>query len=128
MKKWNKHMRWDQKVSKLTYKIWKKKRFMLCAQVSNLYYKVMLSWLNLLESVPITKNNETSFNGFLILYFRWIIGLWKCMTHHTQQTQLHAIFSCFFNWKFCPVGWGCRIHWLHLFSGVKTHPQQVSWI
>ena len=26
-----------------------------------------------------------------------------------------------------PVGWGCRIHRLHLCRGVR-HPQQVSWI
>ena len=23
---------------------------------------------------------------------------------------------------FCPVGWGCRIHWLHLFRGVRPPP------
>ena len=27
----------------------------------------------------------------------------------------------------CPVGWGCRIHRLHLCRGVKPHPQWVSW-
>ena len=29
--------------------------------------------------------------------------------------------------KSCPVGWGCRIHQLHLYWGVRP-PQQVSWI
>ena len=32
-----------------------------------------------------------------------------------------------FNAVYCPVGWGCRIHWLHLCRGV-TPPQWVSWI
>ena len=27
----------------------------------------------------------------------------------------------------CPVGWGCRIHRLHLCRGVRPHPQRVSW-
>ena len=26
----------------------------------------------------------------------------------------------------CPVGWGCRIHWLLLYRGVRL-PQRVSW-
>ena len=28
--------------------------------------------------------------------------------------------------SFCPVSWGCGIHWLHLCRGVRP-PQQVSW-
>ena len=28
---------------------------------------------------------------------------------------------------FCPVSWGCRIHWLHLCRGVRPPPQRVSW-
>ena len=29
--------------------------------------------------------------------------------------------------SYCPVSWGCRIHWLHLCRGVRP-PQRVSWI
>ena len=25
----------------------------------------------------------------------------------------------------CPVGWDCRIHWLHLCRGVRPHPTSV---
>ena len=28
----------------------------------------------------------------------------------------------------CPVGWGCKIHRLHLCRGVRPSPQRVSWI
>ena len=35
--------------------------------------------------------------------------------------------QCVFLHQHCPVGWGCRIHWLFLSRGVKPVPQ-VSWI
>ena len=25
----------------------------------------------------------------------------------------------------CPVGWGCRIHWLHLYRGIRPPPTSV---
>ena len=33
-----------------------------------------------------------------------------------------------FNSVYCPIGWGCRIHRLHLCREVKLPPQKVSWI
>ena len=45
-------------------------------------------------------------------------------TFYNHQTEKHATFSWFLNWSFissvsCPVGWGCRIHWLHFCRGVR---------
>ena len=25
---------------------------------------------------------------------------------------------------YCPVSWGCRIHWLHICRGVRPHPNE----
>ena len=31
----------------------------------------------------------------------------------------------YFHCSFCPVGWGCRKHWLHLCRGVRPPPTSV---
>ena len=40
---------------------------------------------------------------------------------------LYILFLSFSMLNYCPVGWSCRIHWLHLCREVRPH-QRVSWI
>ena len=49
------------------------------------------------------------------------------------STKYYELYICITNLKIqrifnCPVGWGCRIHRLHLCKEVRPYPQHVSWI
>ena len=54
------------------------------------------------------------------------LGISVLAARHDDDDHHHHILSVRHRHKFCPVGWGCRIQWLHLCRGVRPHPQWVS--
>ena len=71
--------------------------------------------------------------GFLrLLLFRFYK---KVITEHSVKIKLSSNANhcttigniCIPNYS-CPVKWGYRIHWLHLYRGVSPPPRWVSWI
>ena len=47
----------------------------------------------------------------------------------SQEIQWQQVSSGLHDsYKYCPVGWGCRIHRLLLCGGIKSPNQRVSWI
>ena len=68
------------------------------------------SLITKLPSVPIITSITVTFmfHDFLILW----------------QSSSICLYFRFFLCRPCPVGWGCRIHWLHLCRGVRLHPNE----
>ena len=46
-------------------------------------------------------------------------------TIYTIYSIIYTIYSSIYTMYSCPVGWGCRIHWLHLWRRVRPHPTSV---
>ena len=44
------------------------------------------------------------------------VSIWRQIHIHIEENQTPS----------CPVGWGCRIHWLHFCRGVRPLPKWVS--
>ena len=77
------------------------------------------------------------FGYFVLSYWIW----WHCFYHydfdpfhiHSLDNMILILFMSthliivVIKIVHCPVGWGCRIHWLLLCRGVRP-PQRVSWI
>ena len=51
---------------------------------------------------------------------------WPCITLHSLLRIVQKVLS-YTQILDCLIGWGCRIHWLHLCWGVRPS-QRVSWI
>ena len=55
-------------------------------------------------------------------------SLWRNQSTTSQTFSLNHQRNMGKNsWGNCPVGWGCRIHWLHLCRGIRPPPTWVSW-
>ena len=74
--------------------------------------------------------------SFCFVFFFYLIfsGIGSLKINLTESKLIqHDSFSdpnlnCFYQIFNYPVGWGCRINWLHLCRGVNPSPPQVSWI
>ena len=85
-----------------------------------------------------------SLNGFKYCYeihvmlFNCNLCLHQVKWFQLLQSSISTQLNSFNNWYltlvilfikyFCPVGWDCRIHWLHLCRGIRPPHQRVSWI
>ena len=49
-------------------------------------------------------------------------GLWKILTFYSLiSSRQNLNVNIFTRVCSCSVGWGCRIHWLHFWRGVRPH-------
>ena len=67
---------------------------------------------------------------FFFIFTHWLFAFRIFHHHHHQRQQQQHQVMLTARIPFCPVGWGCRIHWLHFCRGVRQPhpPQRVSWI
>ena len=76
-------------------------------------------WTLVANSVSLYDNYCTT--CLIIVHFKYACLLFWHFDIYSSSCLI--IFASIQNW-ICSVGWGCRIHWLHLCSGVRL-PQMI---
>ena len=71
-----------------------------------------------------TKQKDIYIYLHIYIYIYIYISISVCMYVCMYQSKYFYSYVCIDLSIFesiCPVGWGCRIHWLHLCRGVRPH-------
>ena len=81
-----------------------------------------------IQSVP-KKKNGCHCDSEKLSSFPILLKIWDHLNENWSRHKITKLYRFFRNSldynSFCPVSWGCRIHWLRLCRGVRPPPTNI---